>query len=80
MEEWRLYIYYAHVLVVTINKPLADLFIHQIFFRQMLDKSKFAKHSPCQAFPLYGTPCSRDTTKCIPVYIQMYQRKVAYIK
>ena len=32
-------------LVVTINKPLADLFICQTFFRQMLEKSKFTKVS-----------------------------------
>ena len=41
-------------LVVTINNLLADLFIRQIFFHQMLRKSKFAKVSPCQSFPLYG--------------------------
>ena len=32
-------------LLVTINKPLADLFIHQTFFCQMFEKSKFAKLS-----------------------------------
>ena len=37
-------------LVVTINKPLADLFICQTLFRQTLEKSKFTKHSPCQNF------------------------------
>ena len=41
-------------LVVTSNNPLADLFICQTFFYQMLEKSKFAKHSPYQTFPLYG--------------------------
>ena len=42
--------------VVTINNPLADLFIRQTFFHQTLEKSKFAKPSPCQIFPLYGIP------------------------
>ena len=32
-------------LVVTINNPLADLFIRQTFFCQTLEKSKFAKLS-----------------------------------
>ena len=41
-------------LVVTIDNPLADLFIRQTFFRQMLEKSTFAKHSASQTFPLYG--------------------------
>ena len=36
------------------NKPLADLFIRQTFFHQTFEKSKFAKHSPRQTFPLYG--------------------------
>ena len=40
--------------VATINNPLADLSIHQTFFCQTLEKSKFAKHSPRQTFPLYG--------------------------
>ena len=31
--------------------------IRQTFFRQMLRKSKFAKVSPCQTFPLYGNYC-----------------------
>ena len=39
---------------VTINNPLADLFICQTFFHQTLEMSKFAKHSPRQTFPLYG--------------------------
>ena len=39
--------------VVTIDNPLADLFICQTFSRQMLEKSKFAKHSPRQTFLLY---------------------------
>ena len=42
-------------LAITINKPLADLFIRQTFFCQMLKKSKFVKHSPRQTFPLYGS-------------------------
>ena len=37
-----------------IINPLADLFIHQTFFRQTLQKSKFAKHSFRQTFPLHG--------------------------
>ena len=41
-------------LVVTINSPLADLFIRQTFFHQMLQKSKFAKHSARQTFLLYS--------------------------
>ena len=41
-------------LVVTINKPLADLFIRQTFFHQILKKSKFAKLSTRQAFLLYS--------------------------
>ena len=41
-------------LVVTIDNPLADLFIRQTFFCQTLEKSKFAKHSSRQTFPLYG--------------------------
>ena len=40
--------------VVTIYKPLAGLFIHKFFFCQTFEKSKFAKHSPHQTFPLYG--------------------------
>ena len=41
-------------LVVTIDNPLADLLIRQTFFRQTLEKSRFAKHSARQTFPLYG--------------------------
>ena len=41
-------------LVVTIDNPLADLFIRQTFFRQTLEKSRFAKHYARQTFPLYG--------------------------
>ena len=41
-------------LVVTIDNPLADLFIRQTFFRQTLEKSRFAKHSARQTFPLYS--------------------------
>jgi len=33
---------------------LANQFIHQIFFHQMLKTSKFAKLYPHQTFPLYG--------------------------
>ena len=42
-------------LVVTIDNPLADLFIRQTFFCQMLENSKFAKQSAHQTFPLYGS-------------------------
>ena len=31
--------------VATINNPLADLFTHQAFFRQMFKKSEFTKLS-----------------------------------
>ena len=41
-------------LIVAIDNPLADLFIHQTFFCQMLENSRFAKHSALQTFPLYG--------------------------
>ena len=41
-------------LVLTIDNLLADLLIRQTFFCQMLEKSQFAKLSPCQTFPLYG--------------------------
>ena len=41
-------------LVLTIDNLLADLLIRQTFFRQMLEKSQFAKLSPRQTFPLYG--------------------------
>ena len=42
-------------LIVTIDNPLADLFIRQTFFRQTLENSRFAKHSARQTFPLYGS-------------------------
>ena len=42
-------------LVVTVDNLLADLFIRQTFFRQMFRKNKFAKVSPCQTFPIYGS-------------------------
>ena len=41
-------------LIVTIDNPLADLFIRQTFFHQTLENSRFAKHSSYQTFPLYG--------------------------
>ena len=41
-------------LIPTIDNPLADLFIHQTFFRQTLKNSRFAKRSARQTFPLYG--------------------------
>ena len=41
-------------LVVTIDNPLANLFIRQTFFCQTLEKSRFAKHSARNTFPLYG--------------------------
>ena len=40
-------------LVVAIDNPLADLFIRQTFSAKRL-KSRFAKHSAHQTFPLYG--------------------------
>ena len=40
--------------VVTTSDPLADLFIRQSLFHQMLEKNKFVKYSPRQTFPLYG--------------------------
>ena len=39
--------------VVTIDNPLADLFIHQTFFSQTFEKNKIAKFLPCQTFQLY---------------------------
>ena len=45
----------SKLVVVTIDNPLADLLIRQTFFRQTLEKSRFAKHSARQTFPLYGT-------------------------
>ena len=42
-------------LVFTINNLLADLLIRQTFFRQMLEKSQFAKLPPRQTFRLYST-------------------------
>ena len=42
-------------IVVTIDNPLADLFIRQTFFRQTLEKSRLTKHSAHQNFPLYGS-------------------------
>ena len=41
--------------VVSMNNLLADLLIRQTFFHQTLEKSKFAKHSPRQTIPLYGS-------------------------
>ena len=41
-------------LIVTIDNPMADLFIRQTFFRQMFENSRFVKHSARQTFPLYG--------------------------
>ena len=40
-------------LVLTINNLLVDLLIHPTLLYQMLEKSQFAKVSPCQTFPLY---------------------------
>ena len=42
-------------LVLTIDNLLADVLIPQTFFHQILEKSQFAKLSPCQTFPLYVT-------------------------
>ena len=39
------------IIIITIDNPLADLFIRQTFFTE---KSKLAKHSAHQTFPLYG--------------------------
>ena len=36
--------------VVSMNNPLADLFICHAYFHQALEKSKFAKHCPRQTF------------------------------
>ena len=44
------------------NNPLDDLFIHQTFSHHALEKSKFAKHSPCQTFPLYGSSYLKVTS------------------
>ena len=41
-------------LVLTIDNLLANLLIRRTFFRQMFEKSQFAKLSLCQTFPLYG--------------------------
>ena len=43
--------------IQIINNLLADLLIHQTFFHQMLKKNQFAKLSPRQIFPLYGSFC-----------------------
>ena len=45
-------------LVITITNPLANLFIYQTFFCQMLETNKSAKHSPCKTFPLYSNSLS----------------------
>ena len=42
---------------VTINNPLADLSFTKIFFLQMLEKSKFARHSPHQPSRYTGYGC-----------------------
>ena len=42
-------------LVLTIDNLLADVLIRQTFFHQMFEKSLFAKFSPCQKIPLYGS-------------------------
>ena len=42
-------------LVLIINNLLADLLIHQTFFRQMLETSQLANIFPCQSFPPYGS-------------------------
>ena len=47
-------IFQPKYVVVTIINPLADLFIRQTFCCQMLEKSKFAKLSLHQTFPLYN--------------------------
>ena len=49
-------------LVLTINNLLADLLIRQTLFCQMLETSQFAKHSPHQTFPLYGTRYTESKT------------------
>ena len=41
-------------LVISIDNPSADLFIHQTFFRQALENGKLVKYSLHQTFPLYG--------------------------
>ena len=44
----------SNLKILTIDNLLADLLICQTFFRQMLEKSQFAKLSPRQTFLLYG--------------------------
>ena len=63
-------------LLVLMNNSLADLFTHQAFFYKMLEKSKFAKHSPHQIFQLYGSFMKTTTNglmcitvdNCMPVW------------
>ena len=54
--------------VVTIDNLLAELFIRQTFFRQMLRKGEFAKVSPCQTFPLHGNSFIFIVVYCWPHY------------
>ena len=62
-------------LIVTIDNPLADLFIRQTFFRQTLEKRRFVKHSACKlshymVYPIYEA-------KIVPIVI-MYSLLTAY--
>ena len=50
-------------LIVTIDNPMADLFIRQTFFCQTFENSRFAKHSARQTFPLYGIPSMQKFSK-----------------
>ena len=58
-------------LVVTIDNPLADLFIRQTFFHQTLEKSRFAKHSARQTFLLYGTGFLKQLIKMAASYCRL---------
>ena len=54
------------------NNPLAGVFIRQTFSCQTFEKSKFAKHSPRQTFPLYSI--------CIHKYVRVFSfHKSGYI-
>ena len=49
---------------------MADLLIHQTFYRQRLEKSRFNKLSPHQTFPLYGMySMYLDRSQVNPTYL-----------
>ena len=59
---------------VTINNLLADLFIRQ-YFPPNAQKSKFAKQSPRQTFPLYGNvDLCKQASQLIFRYVVMHAR------